>query len=160
MKTYFFGLAIVADLLVGMAFAEETGKTPDATLDQFTLGEVMNGVAFQKDDLKGKPVILEFWGAHCPPCLASLPELVKLQRRNESKGLKIVGVHSQNVPDEEILKVLEKAKVRYPILRKGQSPIPFSGIPRVFVFDRTGKLTWQGSPHDGAFDKAVRAILK
>jgi thiol-disulfide isomerase/thioredoxin len=154
------GLALAGLVLAGTVFAVEREEVPDVRLEQFTLGDVMNGVAFQPDLLKGSPVVLEFWGVHCPPCVASLPDLVKLQRHNAAKGLKIVGVHSQTASDEEVLKVLEKARVQYPILRDGQSPVLFSGIPRVFVFDRTGKLTWMGSPHDSAFDKAVRAVLK
>jgi thiol-disulfide isomerase/thioredoxin len=139
---------------------EKDDAVPSATLGQFTLGEVVNKVPFKKEDLDGKPVVLEFWGINCPPCIAFLPELAKMHRRYDTKGLQIVGIHAQNGTDEAINKILDKAKVKYPVLRTGTSPINFSGIPRAFVFDKDGKLAWTGNPHDDGFEKAVRKVTK
>lgn len=160
MKTLFAMILMVAMQFSAQAKKEEDKPVPEATLDQFTLGEVMNGVEFKPESLKGNPVVIEFWGARCPPCVASLPEMVKLQRRGEAKGLKVVGVHTQQVPDEDVLELLEKNRVKYPVLRYSGCPVEFSGIPTIFVFDRAGKLTWMGSPHDSKFDKAVREVMK
>lgn len=158
------GLAAIAlaVFLDGSAWAKdkETKAPEEATLDQFTMGDVLNGVPFKAEDLKGSPAVIEFWGVHCPPCVASLPELVKLQKKYDSKGLKIVGVHRQNAPDEEILKVLKTAKVSYPVVRGGTAPLKNDGIPHAFVFGRDGKMVWRGSPHDEAFMKAVRSVVK
>lgn len=161
MKTLLLAIALTVTMqFSAQAKKDEDKPVPEATLDQFTLGEVMNGVEFKPESLKGNPVVIEFWGARCPPCVASLPELVKLERRGEAKGLKVVGVHVQQVPDEDVLQLLEKNRVKYPVLRSGYSPVKYPGIPAVFVFDRTGKLTWTGNPHDQKFDKAVRGVLK
>lgn len=148
--------------LCGAAWAKDkdAGPPEEATLDQFTMGDVLNGVPFKSEDLKGSPAVIEFWGVHCPPCVASLPEMVKLLKKYDSKGLKIVGVHRQDAKDEEILKVLKTAKVSYPVVRTGTAPLKNDGIPHAFVFGRDGKMVWRGSPHDEEFVKAVRSVVK
>jgi peroxiredoxin len=40
-----------------------------------------DGEYISLDDLKGKVVLLDFWGTWCPPCVASVPALRDLQRR-------------------------------------------------------------------------------
>ncbi|MBP3960620.1 redoxin domain-containing protein [Gemmata sp. G18] len=44
-------------------------------------------------DLKGKYVLLEFWGYWCGPCVGSMPVLIELHEKFAGKGLAIVGVH-------------------------------------------------------------------
>jgi peroxiredoxin len=39
------------------------------------------GEYFALDDLKGKVVLLDFWGTWCPPCVASVPDLRNLYKR-------------------------------------------------------------------------------
>jgi RNA polymerase sigma factor (sigma-70 family) len=51
------------------------------------------GKAVRLADLRGKYVLLEFWGYWCNPCVASMPVLIALQERFGDKGLAVVGVH-------------------------------------------------------------------
>ncbi|HTU92745.1 MAG TPA: redoxin family protein [Gemmataceae bacterium] len=44
-------------------------------------------------DLKGKYVLLEFWGYWCGPCVHSMPVLIELHEKFADKGLAIIGVH-------------------------------------------------------------------
>jgi thiol-disulfide isomerase/thioredoxin len=44
-------------------------------------------------DLKGKCVLLDFWGYWCGPCVYAMPTLIELHERYKDKGLAIVGVH-------------------------------------------------------------------
>lgn len=44
-------------------------------------------------DLKGKYVLVEFWGYWCGPCIESMPALIELHERYADKGVAIVGVH-------------------------------------------------------------------
>ena len=51
------------------------------------------GDAVKLADLKGKVVLLEFWGYWCGPCIASMPVLFDLHEKFADKGLAIVGIH-------------------------------------------------------------------
>lgn len=46
------------------------------------------------DDLKGKVVMIDFWGTKCVPCIQSFPEIHELQKHFEGKDVVILGVTS------------------------------------------------------------------
>lgn len=52
-----------------------------------------NGPAVKVADLKGKCVILDFWGYWCGPCVHRMPDLFKLYDKYHDSGLEVVGVH-------------------------------------------------------------------
>lgn len=139
---------------------KQEAAVPEANISQFGFGESINDVAFKKEDLEGKPAVIEYWGINCPPCVAFLPELAKIANRYDKRGLKVVGIHAQAGSKEQVNKVLDKAKVKYPVVGNANCPINFSGIPNAFVFDKTGKLVWTGNPHDDGFEKAIRTVTK
>lgn len=71
--------------LAQMAMTDITGKTYNVTGTE-------QGLTIQ--GLEGKVVFLEFFGHKCPPCLASIPHLVKLQDKHKDK-LAIVAIEVQ-----------------------------------------------------------------
>src|ERR1019366_2650340 len=59
----------------------------------FSVGAVANGkgkVALR--ELRGKVVLVDFWGTFCEPCKKSFPKLQDLQARYAKSGLKVVGI--------------------------------------------------------------------
>jgi len=161
MKSIVCLLGIAALPLVSLALEKKIERPlPNASLTDVRWGEVVNDTPFNKDSLAGKVVVVEEWGVHCPPCIASLPELAKLAKANESKGLVVVGLELQQSPKEDILKVLKTARVKYPVMSGGSAPGNTGGIPHACVFDTTGKLVWHGSPHDEGFERAVKKALR
>jgi len=51
------------------------------------------GMPVRMADLRGKVVLLDFWGYWCGPCVAKMPVLIGLHERFADKGLAVVGVH-------------------------------------------------------------------
>ncbi len=85
-----------------------------------------SGQPVKLSDLKGKCVIVDFWGYWCGPCVRAMPILIELQEKFGSKGLVIVGVHvdaNGEVNSEEKLK--EKTKHLSSGLWRGKE-LPFS----------------------------------
>jgi thiol-disulfide isomerase/thioredoxin len=139
---------------------EETSATAKVNLSQFTFGKTLSGTEVTTDSLKGSPVIVEFWGVNCGPCLAAMPMFNSLAKRHESKGLKIIGAHSQSATDEEVQKVVKSLKIKFPVTASAQHPLKFSGIPHSAVFAADGTMLFEGHPGDKDFDRAVRDALK
>lgn len=139
------------------------GKSADAAKHQFSewkLGALLFGEESGTSNLTGKVVALEYWGVNCPPCIASLPHLAELDKKFRKKGLCVIGAESQNSSKEQIKPLIERAKVEYPIVGGTSGPIPVSGIPRAFVFDKDGDLVFDGHPADDGFEKAITKALK
>lgn len=154
-------VALAAIALPAFAGKKDKEKSvPDASVSEARWAEVVNDVPFDKEALDGKVVVIEEWGVNCPPCIASLPELAKMAKRYEKKGLVVVGLERQGSTKEEILKVLKDAKVKYPVMAGGSGPVPSDGIPHAMVFGADGKLVWHGNPHDGEFEDSVKDALK
>lgn len=153
-------LALLALAVPAFAGKKDKPSVPDASIDQVRWSEVVNDAPFDKEALTGKVVVVEEWGVNCPPCIASLPELAKLAKRHEKKGLVVVGLERQNSSKEDILAALKKAKVKYPVMAGGSTPVPSDGIPHALVFGGDGKLVWHGHPADEGFEDAVKDALK
>lgn len=125
-----------------------------AKLSDFSLGKMVLGTG-SLADAKGKGVVIEAWGVHCPPCIASLPHMRELSEKHKDKVL-FFGAESQGSDKKAIEAVIQKAGVTYPICSGlDKCPIQFSGIPHAFVFDGTGKMIFDGHPSDPAFAAAV-----
>lgn len=52
-------------------------------------------------DLRGKVVILDFWGTWCGPCLEALPKLVALKERFKDQPVVILALHDATVQSAE-----------------------------------------------------------
>ncbi len=160
MNLQFAKLLAVATGVFALHSSAFGAPEPTHKLAEWKIGKSLFGEKIKKSALAGKVVVIENWGVHCPPCIASLPHLAKLEKDNRDKGLVIIGAESQGSGKAEIKPLIEKAGVEYPITDGADGPIEFSGIPHAFVFDREGTLVFHGHPGGGDFEKAVKSALK
>jgi len=105
----------------------------------------LHGKSWILKNLSGKVVLVNFWATWCPPCRKEMPDLQKLYKEFESKGLVVLAIS-----DEESAKVapfIAQGKYSYPVLldpgRKVNDEFVIDSIPKSFVFDREGKLVAQ-----------------
>jgi peroxiredoxin len=110
----------------------------------FTLTDLA-GKSWKFADLRGHVVLINFWATWCPPCRKELPDLQTLYERYASQGLVILGIS-----DEDTAKVapfVSRQKLTYPVLLDTQrivnTQFEVRGIPKSFVYDRSGKLVAQ-----------------
>lgn len=99
-------------------------------------------------ELKGKPVIVEFWATWCPPCRASIPHLNELNKKFKDKGLVIVGVTDED--QKTVTEFRKKLPMDYSVAidKEGKLGEKFgvNGIPHAFVVGKDGKIVWEGHP--------------
>lgn len=134
-------------------------KEKEYRLSEWSIGKVLFGERVSKAVTKDKVVVIENWGVNCPPCIASLPHLAQLEKDNRAKGLVIIGAESQGSTKEQIKPIIEKAKVEYTITDSADGPLEVTGIPRAFVFNRLGKMVFDGNPNGKEFTEAVNKAL-
>ena len=110
----------------------------------FTLSD-LQGKPWHLLDLRGKVVLVNFWATWCPPCRKEMPDLDALYNRFKDQGFIVLAIS-----DEEAAKVspyLAEHKVSYPVLldpgRKVNDLFIVEGIPKSFVYDRSGKMVAQ-----------------
>lgn len=51
-------------------------------------------------DYKGKGVILNFWGTWCKPCKEEMPDLNRMNKIYQSKGVEVLTVHVKDSPQQ------------------------------------------------------------
>jgi len=80
-------------------------RTPFAPHFSFTTHESQN---VSNASLRGKVVLLDFWGTWCPPCRESVPILRDLNKKYAGKPFQLVGISSDN--DEDVWKTFIQAQ--------------------------------------------------
>jgi thiol-disulfide isomerase/thioredoxin len=66
---------------------------------------------------KGRVLVVNFWASWCRPCVAEMPELVRLHDAYASKGIEFVGIGVDS--QQNVQSFLKKVPVDYPILVSG-----------------------------------------
>jgi thiol-disulfide isomerase/thioredoxin len=61
----------------------------------------VNGKSVDFAALKGKYVLIDFWGSWCAPCRASHPHLKELYAKYKEKGFEIIGVSQEHAETAE-----------------------------------------------------------
>jgi peroxiredoxin len=107
------GLVLAAPLVAcGGGTAESTGdSTPSGAggaglvgkrAPDFAVAAAANGKGrVALSSLRGKVVLVDFWGTFCEPCKKSFPKLQDLNTKYAASGLKIVGI-SEDDPDDRV----------------------------------------------------------
>jgi peroxiredoxin len=125
----------------------------------FTLAG-MDGKSYTLAGLKGRVVLLNFWATWCPPCRKEMPDMEKLYRELESKGLTVLAVSDED--RETVAQFLAKTPYTFPVLLdpggKAHAAFMVEGIPKSFIFDREGRLAAQAI--DMRTEAQFRELLK
>jgi thiol-disulfide isomerase/thioredoxin len=97
-------------------------------------------------ELRGKPLVVNFWATWCPPCVKEMPELDRFSRDFQAKGWQVVGVAVDG--PTPVREFLLKTPVSFPIGLAGFGGSQLArelgntggGLPFTVVFDASGKV--------------------
>ena len=70
------------------------GAAPGQLAFDFSLDDV-SGQRIKLSDLRGHPVVVNFWATWCPPCRQELPALQSAYQRFRDQGVILFGVDVQ-----------------------------------------------------------------
>ena len=121
---------------------------------------LFNGDNLRLSDLKGKIVVLNFWGSWCPPCRKEMPEFEGLWRDYRDQGVVFLGVAVSD-GEKDAIAFADEMGVTYPLgldTTGGEILIDYSALmmPATFVIDRLG---YEAKKYYLVSEPALRAAL-
>ena len=107
----------------------------------------LEGKPTKLSSLRGKYVIIDFWGAWCIWCVRGIPSMKEAYSKYKDKGLMVLGVAAWDEP-EATKKAIEEDKISYPQILNSQSIgtdiYGIEGIPHIILFAPDGSILARG----------------
>ncbi len=156
------GLTIVALLLALFAwsFGRQVKEVSDTHVGEpaaaFTLVD-LDGTTWSLDELKGTPVVLNFWSTWCGPCKYEHPLLQQAQTAHPN--VRFLGVIYADDPTLA-RRYLQRAGSSYPNLVDDGNRVSIEyavqGVPETFFIDRQGTIRHKKSGPLGMNELSAR----
>ncbi|HEX4145096.1 MAG TPA: M56 family metallopeptidase [Pirellulales bacterium] len=111
--------------------------------------------------LRGKVVLVDFWGTWCGPCRAMTPKLQALDEKYRDQGLVVLGIHTTKGA-EEMPEYVKEHKIGWPqaadVDKATVGAWKVAGFPTLYLIDRWGNLRFADIYRDDA-EAAVIELL-
>lgn len=115
-------------------------------------------------ELRGYPVVLNFWASWCIPCKEEAPELAAAARRYRGRVV-FLGIDIQDFTTDA-RKFMDDVDAPYVSVRDGtsktHSAYGITGVPETYYLDRNGRAAFHsiGAVEKDDLEVGIRAALK
>ncbi|HEX9303653.1 MAG TPA: TlpA disulfide reductase family protein [Thermoanaerobaculia bacterium] len=162
------GRAMIA-LLFAFGGASLAGEAPARLAGEIDAAGLREAIAREK----GHVVLVNFWATWCVPCREEFPSLSRLQERNRSAGLRVVGVSTDFEKQRAAVeKFLAERRPPFPNYhrKKGGDDQDFidavdsrwgGELPFSVLYDRSGRKVraFSGKLPIAAAEREIRKLL-
>lgn len=127
-----------------------------------TVFTTLKGEQLSLANLKGRPVLINFWATDCPGCLEEIPDLIALHEQFQASGLQIIAVAMPYDPPSRVQALANARNLPYAVALDidGSQMRAFGDVqltPTSFLIDRQGVIVLH---QVGKFDLAtLKALL-
>jgi len=161
-----FVLLVVIYTVATSVFSDE-GAPPEVgqQLPQFD-AELLSGGTLQLEAYEGRPLVINFWGTFCPPCVEETPALQRLYEKYQDQGVELIGINLGEQPIVRIEQFVNRFDVTYPIVLDPELRIRdkygVRSYPTTFFIDRTGTIQEikVGGMTEGFIESRILMLLK
>lgn len=157
MKTLKITILALGIMLLAVACSGGASEPADSIYDfdisLYQGSGVLGSETVAVSDLRGQPVVLNFWAGLCPPCRAEMPEFQAFADEYDGRAL-VLGVDLGQFfalgSEEDAVTLLNELGVTYPAGATGDANVvrelEVLGLPATFFIAADGSLhrKWQG----------------
>ena len=128
-------------------------------------GTTLDGGTFSLADLRGRPVVLNFWGPSCVPCREEFALLQAKLAQHAADGLAVVGVLTDD-PPEPARQFVTDFKASWPTVIDPDKAIRtayrVAARPQTYFIDRQGivRVIQVGQLSDADFERQYGQIAQ
>lgn len=107
------------------------------------LGPALGDRRVALEELRGTPVVVNYWASWCDPCRKEAPLLERTWRTARESGVLFVGLNQQDFPGDA-RRFLREFGISYLNVRDSGNEVArrwgFAGLPETFFLDADGKV--------------------
>jgi peroxiredoxin len=149
-------VAILA-VVYGLVRPSDEPTKAGTAAPEFSLARLTGPGSISSADLKGKPVVINFWASWCDPCREEAPLLEAAWKEHKDQGLTILGVDLRDAPDNA-RQFIDEHDLTYPTVADPDMELARAlgigetdGLPQTFFVDSRWRLQAVGgdAPTEG-----------
>jgi peroxiredoxin len=142
-----------------LAIPTPVDSEPAPEVDLTTL----DGKPLKVSELRGQVVLLNFWATWCVPCRSEIPSLNAMQRDLSGRGLKVLGVTTEDSAD--LVRDYQKDVRQEYTVALGDAGVAnkyaVGVLPTTFIIDRQGRVRHKiiGEKSRAQFEALINPLL-
>ena len=160
--------AIVVAVTVGGLACGTEGRASDFSMELYQGQQKLGSESLNFADLRGQPVVLNFWAGLCPPCRAEIPHFEEFYREFEGRALLVgldVGQFTGLGNQDDAQALLRDLAVTYPagftLDESVMKDYQVLTMPTTVFVDADGKIfrKWSGILDQATLTKITEEML-
>ncbi len=159
------GLCLAA--VMAFVILRRSNQGPAPALDLAVIDDrgELGAARVRLQDLRGHPVIIDFWATWCGPCRVMTPVLARLHQRYKRRGLSVVGVNVDEAGPSVVPPFRAQYGIEYPLVYDARGEASqrwgIEGLPTMIIVDGEGNVRYRhaGTTSEADLASTIESLL-